>query len=141
MKDKNTMNRREALTMLGAASAVGIAGAAFTGEVSAQSSSLAFTVRTYRLFIQPNPQYSWSARLIVKNAPYQCSLLFIKTGNNIPQNSISVDGLSGNFYLPENMLESVMELIRREAPIRVTIAGGSLIGTIANEQDEEPGNS
>ena len=141
MKNKNTINRREALTMLGAASAVGIAGAAFTGEAYAQTSSLSFVVRTYRLHIQPNPQYSWTARLIVKNAPYQCSLLFIKTGNSIPQNSISLDGLSGNFYLPENMLESVMELVRREAPIRLTIAGGSLIGTIANEQDQEPGNS
>jgi hypothetical protein len=80
-------------------------------------------------------------RLIVKKAPYQCSLMFIKTGNSIPQNSISADGLSGTYHLPENMLDSVMEMIRREAPMRVWIAAGSLIGTIANDQDEEPGDA
>jgi hypothetical protein len=39
------------------------------------------------------------------------------------------------------MLDSVMEMIRREAPMRVWIAAGSLIGTIANDQDEEPGDA
>jgi hypothetical protein len=37
-------------------------------------------------------------------------------------------------------IKSVMNMIRHEAPIRGTIAANSLIGVIANDEDEFPGN-
>ncbi|HMP64209.1 MAG TPA: hypothetical protein PKD11_01370 [Pyrinomonadaceae bacterium] len=102
--------------------------------------TLSFVITHYRLYIQPAPQYSWSSRLIVRSSNQSCQLIFIKTGNNIPQNSVSADGLSGVFYLPESMLDSVMELVRKSSSVRVTIAGTSLIGTISNNNEEVPGS-
>lgn len=134
----NGFSRRDAIGLLGKGILTGAIGMAFTGRVSAQTLSLSFVVRDYILYIQPNPQYSWSARLIVRNAPYQCSLIFIRPDLAIPQNSVASNGLSGNFYLPESMLEPVMGLIRSQSPLRVTISS-SLIGTIANDEDEAPG--
>lgn len=110
-------------------------------ETAAESNpTLSFVITHYRLYIQPAPQYSWSSRLLVRNSSQHCQLIFIKTGNTIPQNSVSADGMSGTFFLPESMLDPVMELVRKSSSVRVTIAGTSLIGTISNNLEEIPGS-
>lgn len=131
------LSRALALLMVVAAS---ITFARANEAAAVRNPTLSLVITHYRLYIQPAPQYSWSARLLVRNSSQNCQLIFIKTGNNIPQNSVSADGLTGVFYLPESMLDSVMDLMRSSSSVRVTIAGTSLIGTISNNNEEVPGS-
>ena len=64
----------------------------------------------------------------------------MKDENNIPANTVSADGNSGELYYPYSRMAEIREFMRNERPIRLTIVGGNGIGTLSNEKDEKPGD-
>ena len=146
-KKKKEISRRKALGWVGkGVAAATVAGTITTSaeEVQAQSSTetLDFQIKYYRAFMPSAPQYGWSAQIILQDETRtkQCSVLFWKDEDNIPANTVEPGALNGKLHYPASRLMEIREFIRNERPIGVTIVGGNGIGTIANWNDEKPGD-
>jgi len=137
------LNRREALSTIGAAAAAGILMTATTREVQAQSSVLSFVIDTYRAYYYSAPQYSYEARInlySVGNAQ-TCSLIFIKDGETIPTNTVAANGVSGSVHYAGSRLAAIRELLRNERPVRLTVNGANGIATLSNDEYELVGDA
>lgn len=144
--DKNEYTRRDALGLIGK----GVAAAAVTGVVlngtkkaSAQSTTnLDFVIKDYRAYLQSAPQFAWASRIIVGDETFtqQCTIFFMKDEQNVPSNTVSADGNSGELYYPYSRMAEIREFMRNERPIRLTIVAGNGIGTLSNDKDERPGD-
>ena len=139
---KEKLTRREALSALGTATAAAmiVSAAAKTGH--AQSSVLSFVIDTYRAYYYSALQYNYDARIILYSAgnAQNCSLYFMKEGQSIPSNTVSVSGVSANVYFDSSRLGHVRELLRNERPMRLTVNGTNGIATLSNEDYELVGD-
>ncbi len=59
----------------------------------------------------------------------------MKDEQNIPANTVSVDGNSGELYYPYSRMAEIRDFFRYERPIRLTIVAGNGIGTLSNERN------
>lgn len=142
---KKDISRRDALGLIGK----GVAAAAVTGvvlnstkNVRAQSANtLDFVVDNYRSFMRSSNS-DWASQIIVRSPDnlQQCSIFFIKAGENIPANTVSVDGNNGVVYFPAGRTSEIRDFLRYERPIRITVVGSSGIATLSNDKDEDPGD-
>lgn len=145
-ENKNDVSRRKALGLLGK----GLTAAAVTGvvlnsnkNVSAQSTNtLDFVIQDYRAFVQSAPQFAWTTQIIVRSPDFnqQCTIRFMKDEQNIPANTVSVDGNSGVLHYPKSRLAEIRDFLRYERPVRLTIVGSNGIATLSNDADEKPGD-
>lgn len=137
---RKKINRREALSTFGKATAVALAVSTST-EVFAQSTTLSFVIETYRAYVHSAPQYNWETRIYLYGASQTCVLFFMKEGQAIPANTVAANGLSANVHFPNTRLAEIREFIRNERPIRITVVGSNGIATLSNEDYELVGDA
>ena len=89
---------------------------------------------SYRLYYQSAPQYSWQSRLYLYNdGAYVGSVFFIKEGLNIPAN---VDaGGKPRIYFPSGKFEEIMNVLRHEDPLYISLVETNGIGTISTSNE------
>ena len=91
----------------------------------------------YRIYYQSAPQYNWQARVTLYNdneTPVG-ELHFKKEGVPIPANSFHFyprsDISSPTLYFPASKFEELMNILRYEKPLFITLAPSNGIGTIS----------
>ena len=85
---------------------------------------------SYRLYYHSAPQYSWQSRLYLYNDnTFVGSIFFMKEGVNIPANVES----SGQpkLHFPASKFEEIMNILRHEEPLYITLVPSNGIGTIS----------
>ena len=88
----------------------------------------------YRLYYHSAPQYSWQSRAyLYKSGAYVGSLFFMKEGVNIPAN-IEVGG-KPRLYFPSSKFEEIMNVLRHEKPLYITLVASNGIGTISTSNE------
>ena len=89
---------------------------------------------TYRLYYHSAPQYQWQSRLyLYNNGAYVGSVFFMKKGVNIPANVES----AGNpiLYFPAANFEEIMNILRHEKPLYISLVPSNGIGTISTSSE------
>ena len=142
-EEKKKLNRREALTALGTATAAAVIVSATAKNVHAQSSTLSFVIDSYKAYHNAAPQYSYECRIFLYSAGFAqtCVLVFMKEGQTIPANTVAVGGNSANVYFPYSRLAEIREFIRNERPLRIAVVGSNGIATLVNEDYELVGDA
>jgi len=89
---------------------------------------------SYRLYYHSAPQYSWQSRLYLYNdGAYVGNIFFMKEGQNIPAN-IEISG-KPRLYFPSSKFEEIMNVLRHEAPLYLTLVPTNGIGTISTSDE------
>lgn len=89
---------------------------------------------SYRLYYHSAPQYSWQSRLYLYNeGAYVGSVFFMKDGESIPGN-IEIAG-NPRLYFPTGKFEEIMNVLRHEAPLYITLVPSNGIGTISTSNE------
>lgn len=89
---------------------------------------------SYRLYYQSAPQYSWQSRLYFYNdGAYVGSVFFMKEGENIPANA-EVSG-KPRLYFPDSKFEEIMNVLRYDKPLYITLVTSNGIGTISTSNE------
>lgn len=83
----------------------------------------------YRVYSYSAPQYNWDARIdLYLDGTPQARLLFMRAGQALPANT-SLGGVIALHY-PMARLAEVMDLLRNEQPLFVTLNAANGIGSI-----------
>lgn len=88
----------------------------------------------YRLYYHSAPQYQWQSRLyLYKSGAYVGSIFFMKEGVDIPANR----DLGGRprLYFPATEYEEIMNVLRHEEPLYVSLNPANGIGTISTSSE------
>lgn len=89
---------------------------------------------SYRLYYHSTPRYSWQSRLYLYNdGVYVGSIFFMKDGENIPEN-IEISG-HPRLYFSSDKFEEIMNVLRHEAPLYLTLVTTNGIGTISTSNE------
>ena len=89
---------------------------------------------TYRLYFHSAPQYQWQSRLyLYNNGASVGSIFFMKDGVNIPTN-VEITGRP-RLYFPANKFEEIMNILRHEEPLYITLVPSNGIGTISTSNE------
>jgi hypothetical protein len=89
---------------------------------------------SYRLYYHSAPQYSWQSRLYFYNeGAYVGSVFFMKDGESIPGN-IEVAG-HPRLHFPSSKFEEIMNVLRHEAPLYLSLVPSNGIGTISSSNE------
>ena len=88
----------------------------------------------YRLYYNSAPQYHWQSRLYLYNGgAYIGSVFFMKDGVNIPEN-IEISGRP-RLHFPAVKFEEIMNILRHEKPLYITLVPSNGIGTISTSNE------
>lgn len=89
---------------------------------------------SYRLYYHSTPRYSWQSRLyLYKDGTYIGSVFFMKDGESIPAN-IEIGG-HPRLYFPASKFEEIMNVLRHEKPLYLTLVTSNGIGTISTSNE------
>ena len=89
---------------------------------------------SYRLYYQSAPQYSWQSRIYLYNdGSYVGSIFFMKEGVDLPAN-IDVGG-HPRLHFPASKFEEIMNVLRHEEPLYITLVTSNGIGTISTSNE------
>ncbi|MCY1719635.1 hypothetical protein OU798_04740 [Prolixibacteraceae bacterium Z1-6] len=89
---------------------------------------------SYRLYYHSAPQYSWQSRLyLYNNGAYVGCVFFMKEGVSIPANTEASGKPRLNF--PASKFEEIMNMLRHEKPLYITLVPTNGIGTISTSSE------
>ena len=89
---------------------------------------------TYRLYYHSAPQYQWQSRLYLYNdGSYEGSIFFMKDGVDIPANT-DIGG-KPRLYFPTSKFEEIMNVLRHEKPLYISLVLSNGIGTISTSNE------
>jgi hypothetical protein len=89
---------------------------------------------TYRLYYHSTPRYSWQSRLyLYKGGAYVGSVFFMKEGVDIPENA-EVGG-HPRLHFPASKYMEIMDMLRHESPLYITLVPTNGIGTISTSSE------
>lgn len=89
---------------------------------------------SYRLYYHSTPRYSWQSRLyLYKDGVYVGSMFFMKEGENIPDN-IEIGG-HPRLHFPSAKFGEIMNVLRHEDPLYLTLVTTNGIGTISTSNE------
>ena len=88
----------------------------------------------YRLYYHSAPQYRWQSRLyLYNNGAFVGSIYFMKDGVDIPAN-VEVSG-NARLYFPASKFEEIMNVLRHEEPLYISVVHANGIGTISTSNE------
>ena len=88
----------------------------------------------YRLYYHSAPQYSWQSRLyLYNNGAFVGSIFFMKEGVALPEN-IEAGG-NPRLHFPADKFEEIMNVLRHEEPLYITLNASNGIGTISTSNE------
>lgn len=89
---------------------------------------------TYRLYYHSTPRYSWQSRIYFYfGSSYVGSLFFMKEGVTMPDN-VEIGG-NARIHLPASKFEEIMNILRHEKPLYLTLNTANGIGTISTSAE------
>lgn len=89
---------------------------------------------SYRLYYHSTPRYSWQSRLyFYKDGTYVGCVFFMKEDESIPTN-IEVSG-HPRLHFPASKFEEIMNMLRHESPLYLTLVTSNGIGTISTSNE------
>ena len=96
---------------------------------------------SYRLYYHSAPQYQWQSRLFLyKNGGFAGSVFFMKEGVSMPEN-VEIGG-QPRLHFPAAKFEEIMNVLRHEKPLYISLVPANGIGTISTTNEpigeEEP---
>lgn len=88
----------------------------------------------YRLYYHSAPQYQWQSRLyLYNNGTYVGSIFFMKDGVDMPAN-VEISG-HPRLYYSTGKFEEIMNILRHEEPLYITLVPSNGIGTISTSSE------
>ncbi|MBW2480726.1 MAG: hypothetical protein JRF38_12110 [Deltaproteobacteria bacterium] len=88
----------------------------------------------YRLYYHSAPQYNWQSRLyLYNNGAYVGSIYFMKDGVSIPTNVVVGD--QPRLYFPAGKFEEIINVLRHEEPLYISLVPSNGIGTISTSSE------
>ena len=89
---------------------------------------------SYRLYYHSAPQYNWQSRLyLYNNGAYVGSIYFMKDDVSIPANDVVGD--HPRLYFPAGKFEEIMNVLRHEKPLYISLVPSNGIGTISTSSE------
>ncbi len=89
---------------------------------------------SYRLYYHSTPRYNWQSRLyFYSDGAYVGSVFFMKEGEIIPENIMV--GQHPRLYFPSVKFQEIMNILRHEDPLYLTLVATNGIGTISTSNE------